>query len=152
MQVNNSGTNYKVVLYIIAISPIFYFLVLFMIQFTETTPNTSAMGSFLVVLKYAFLLFSLIQIGIVNFYFVPKLRTTEPQNIFPFMLYALVLLEAISVYGLLYGLLQLLVVGQNVDWAYVGSLILVSILIMLYYIQTEFLDKIELIPPTTGIQ
>lgn len=132
----NSATQ-KMVFWILALFPIIYLGILFLLDTMTFDANAEPADLPFDLLVIVLAIISLIEIAFVMMGIIPSLSNKENiDEKYGSLLMGSTLYQAIAIYGLLLGILQIFVVVEHVSWMISGSFIILSMLLQVIYIQT----------------
>ena len=144
--IENEEINYGIVFNILIYGfiPLYAILLLVLDNYVGTSITDTTEGFPIDIIAGALVVVSLIDIFVAQKVLIPKAeRLNDPAEVFPMFLIAIVLLDSIAIYGLLLGLLNLFVIGENVNWAISGGFIAVSGIYSLLMLNTVITPKME---------
>ena len=134
---NPNYSTQKLVFWVLAFVPIVYFGLLYLLDTLTFDANATPLYLPINLLAGILGIISIIEIVIVTKLLIPSvINKTSIEEKYGLLLMGSTLYQAIAIYGLLLGILQIFVVIEHVNWLISGSFIILSMFLQIVFIQT----------------
>ncbi len=134
---NPNYATQKLVFWVLAFVPIVYLGLLYLLDTLTFDANATPLDLPFNLLAGILGIISIIEIVIVTKLLIPSvINKTSIEEKYGLLLMGSTLYQAIAIYGLLLGILQIFVVIEHVNWLISGSFIILSMFLQIVFIQT----------------
>ena len=134
---NPNYATQKLVFWVLAFVPIVYLGLLYLLDTLTFDANATPLDLPFNLLAGILGIISIIEIVIVTKLLIPSvINKTSIEEKYGLLLMGSNLYQAIAIYGLLLGILQIFVVIEHVNWLISGSFIILSMFLQIVFIQT----------------
>ena len=144
MENNDSNqNNILLVFYILAGMNLVYVLLLVMFEFLDLgsgTPTDLPLDIFTIVFSIG----ALLELLLAQLKLIPNVKKLSTiQELFSQGLFVATLYTSIAIFGFFYGILQIFVLYEPVNWIFVGPFLFISFLLQIFFINNVIKPKMQ---------